>query len=205
MKNALLLVDLQYDFMPGGALGVAGGDQIVPLANRLISAFGLVVATQDWHPPGHKSFASSHPGKKPGDVIDLNGIPQILWPDHCIQNTRGAELHEQLDLSRIHKVFRKGTDPNIDSYSALFDNAHLKSTGLGEYLKQEGVSDVYISGLATDYCVKYSSLDALALGLRVRVIADACRAVNLEARDEQRALDEMRAAGAEVVSSETQP
>lgn len=199
--NALILTDIQNDFCPGGALAVAEGDRVIPVVNRLQPEFDLVVATQDWHPANHGSFAANHPGKKPGDRIELAGLPQVLWPVHCVQNTPGAELHPQLDQSRIARVFRKGVDSEIDSYSGFFDNGHRRSTGLGEYLRERGVSEVYLCGLATDYCVKFTALDALSLGLKTRVIADACRGINLQPGDVDRALDQLWAAGATVVES----
>ncbi len=202
MKRALILVDIQNDFIPGGALAVADGDKVVSVANRIEKAFDLVLATQDWHPANHGSFASQHPGKKPGDVIDLNGIPQVLWPDHCVQRLKGAEFHPQLDRSRVARVFQKGTDPGIDSYSGFFDNGHRRGTGLGEYLKSAGVTDIYIAGLATDYCVKYTALDGRTLGLNVFIVEDACRGVNLNPGDSATALDQMRAAGVQVVDSD---
>ena len=199
--SALILVDLQNDFMPGGALAVPDGDAVIPVANRLARSFGLVVATQDWHPPGHGSFASQHTGKTPGDTVELDGLRQELWPDHCVQGTPGAELHADLDASRIRRVFQKGTDPRIDSYSTFFDNAHRKSTGLADYLKEKGVSEVDLMGLATDFCVKFSVLDAVELGFQVRVIQDGCRGIDLQAGDVSRAIDEMKTAGAVIVSS----
>ena len=202
MKRALILVDIQNDFIPGGALAVAEGDKVVPIANRLQTAFDLVLATQDWHPANHGSFASQHPGMKPGDVIDLNGIAQVLWPDHCVQGSKGAEFHPHLDVRRIAKVFQKGVDPQIDSYSGFFDNGHRRGTGLAEYLRSRSVTDVYIAGLATDYCVKFTSLDARTLGLNTFVIEDACRGVNLQPGDSATALDQMRAAGVNVVASD---
>ena len=202
---ALILIDLQDDFMPEGALAVPGGDAVVPVANRLLRSFDLVVATQDWHPPGHGSFASQYPGKKPGDTIELDGLHQVLWPDHCVKGTSGAELHADLDAGRVTSVFQKGTDPRIDSYSAFFDNAHRKSTGLGDYLREKGVSEVYLMGLATDYCVKFSVLDAAELGFRVNLIQDGCRGIDLQAGDVNKAIGEMKAAGAEVVSSAACP
>jgi nicotinamidase/pyrazinamidase len=202
--NALILVDLQNDFVPGGALPVPEGDAVVPIANRLArdGGFDLVVATQDWHPPDHGSFAANHPGKKPGEVIDLHGLPQILWPVHCVQNTAGAAFLPGLDVGRVEKVFRKGTDPRIDSYSGFFDNGHRKATGLGEYLKSRGVTDVHVLGLATDYCVKFTALDARQLGFRTHLVEDASRGVNLKPADVQRAVEEMRAAGVAVMRSE---
>jgi nicotinamidase/pyrazinamidase len=202
VTEALVLVDLQNDFLPGGALAVEDGDAVVPVANRVQPAFELVVATLDWHPPRHGSFAASHPGRRPGDVIDLHGIEQILWPVHCVQGSPGAEFAPELDRSRIERVFHKGTDPTVDSYSAFFDNAHRRSTGLGDYLRERGVGTVALLGLATDYCVRYSALDARQLGFRTRVVVDGCRGVGLEAGDVERALDEMREAGVEMVTSE---
>ncbi len=195
MKAALILVDIQNDFLPGGSLAVAHGDEVVMVANRVQAEFELVLATQDWHPPDHGSFASNHPGHRIGDVIELAGMPQVLWPDHCVQNSRGAEFHRELDLSRVASVFRKGVDPDIDSYSGFYDNGHRRSTGLGESLRERAVTDVYILGLATDYCVKFSALDAIKLGFTTHVILEGCRGVELDKGDTQRAIDEMRASG----------
>ena len=199
--KALVIVDLQYDFMPGGALAVPEGDAVVDLANRLTLLFGLVVATQDWHPPGHGSFASAHDGKNPGDIIDLNGLRQELWPVHCVQGSEGADFHRDLNLGPVARVFHKGTDPRIDSYSAFFDNAHSRSTGLGEYLKENGVTAVYIMGLATDYCVKFSAIDAVRLGLESYVVTDGCRGIDLSPGDIDKAWDEMRQAGVKLVDA----
>jgi len=199
--RALILVDIQNDFLPGGALGVPAGDEVVPVANRLLDCFPLVVATQDWHPANHGSFASQHPGRQAGDTIDLNGIPQILWPDHCVQGTWGAEFAPGFAVERAQRIFHKGLDRELDSYSGFYDNRRLRSTGLGEYLRERGATDIAIAGLATDYCVKFSVLDAIQLGFRVRVISDACRGVDLQPGDSERALHEMQAAGARVVTS----
>jgi len=199
--NVLILTDLQNDFCPGGALSVPEGDQIIPVVNRLQRRFDLVVATQDWHPANHGSFAANHPGKRPGEIIDLAGLPQILWPVHCVQHTPGAALRADLDQTAIARVFQKGTDPSVDSYSTFFDNAHRKSTGLGDYLKQRGVGEVYLCGLATDYCVKFSALDAMALGFQVYLIVDASRGVNLRGGDVEKAIAEMRTKGVRVVYS----
>lgn len=201
MMRALILVDLQNDFVPGGALAVREGDRVIPIANALQAKFSRVLGTQDWHPANHGSFAASHPGKKPGEVIDLNGLPQILWPVHCLQNTRGGEFVAGLERGRIKRVFQKGIDPGIDSYSCFFDNARRRSTGLAEYLQAEGIRMIYIMGLATDYCVKFSVLDAISLGLETIVIADGCRGVNLHVGDDERAFDEMRSAGARIITS----
>ncbi len=199
--RALILVDLQNDFVPGGALPVPEGDQVVPIANRLQQRFELVVATQDWHPRDHGSFAASHPGKQIGEVIDLNGLSQILWPVHCVQGTPGADLLPGLDRSRVARIFHKGTDPAIDSYSGFFDNGHRKATGLGDYLKEQGVDTVYVMGLATDYCVKFTALDARQLGFKAYLVEDGCRGVNLQPDDVTKAIEEMRRAGVEVVQS----
>lgn len=200
--RALLLVDIQNDFVPGGALAVPDGDQVVRVANRLIPRFELVVATKDWHPVDHGSFASQHPGHKIGDTIDLNGLQQTLWPDHCIQNTTGAGFVEELDMDPIDRVFFKGTDSDIDSYSGFFDNGRRKATGLGDFLQERGVADAFVMGLATDYCVKFTVLDAIELGFQVHLIEDGCRGVDLTAGDSEQAIQEMRKAGARVVRSD---
>jgi nicotinamidase/pyrazinamidase len=199
--DALVLVDIQNDFMPFGALPVAGGDEVVPVANTLAPRFELVVATQDWHPAGHGSFAVNHPGAEPGQAIELGGVPQVLWPPHCVQNTPGASFHSALDVGAVRHVVRKGTDPAIDSYSGFFDNDHRSATGLETLLRERGVTGVTLLGLATDYCVKYTALDGAALGFAVTVISDGCRAVDLSAGDGQRALEEMAAAGCRVLTS----
>jgi len=199
--KALLIVDVQNDFCPGGALAVPEGDRVVPVINRLQARFDLVVATQDWHPPDHGSFAANHPGRQPGEFIELGGLEQVLWPVHCVQHTPGAAFHPDLDVARVAQVFQKGIDPNIDSYGAFFDNGHRRSTGLDDYLKERAVADVYIGGLATDYCVKYTALDAVRLGFATHVIEDACRGVNLEEGDVVRAVEEMRSHGVMIVHS----
>jgi len=199
--NCLVLVDIQSDFLPGGALAVPDGDQIIPVANRLQAAFPLVVATQDWHPANHGSFTANHPGTKVFEQITLNGLPQTLWPVHCVQGTTGAELAPGLQRERIAKIFPKGTDAGIDSYSGLFDNGHRKSTGLGEWLKANGVTAVFVCGLATDYCVKFTALDAAQMGFRTHFIADASRGVNLRPDDVKHAIAEMNRAGITTVPS----
>jgi nicotinamidase/pyrazinamidase len=199
--RALILVDLQYDFCPGGALAVARGDETIAVANRLIPYFSTVVATQDWHPADHDSFAIRHPGKHPGDVIELGGAPQVLWPPHCVQGSRGAELHADLPRPKITEVFHKGTDRTIDSYSGFFDNGHKKATGLADWLRERWITRVYVMGLATDYCVKATVLDARGLGFDTWVIEDGCRAVELAPGDGERAFAAMREAGATLVES----
>lgn len=200
-KKALIIVDLQNDFCKGGNLEVPNGHEIVPLANQLQAYFDIVIATKDWHPQEHMSFASNHADGQVGDIMEINSMSQILWPDHCIQGTKGAELHPELNTQYIDKIFYKGIDKKIDSYSAFFDNAHQRSTGLGEYLHQHQIKDIFIIGLATDYCVKYSSLDALHVGLNVCVIEDACRGVNLNPDDVKKALKEMHGAGVKLIHS----
>lgn len=199
--KALILVDIQNDFCPGGALAVAEGHAIIPVVNRLMAAFELVVATQDWHPEDHGSFASRHAGKNPGDMHELAGLPQVMWPDHCVQGTEGAEFHPELDTKPIEAVFRKGTDKAVDSYSGFYDNAQRRSTGLVGYLKEKGATEVYVVGLATDYCVKFTALDAAEAGFATAVIADATRGVNLAPGDVDRAIAELAAAGIRVVTS----
>ncbi len=194
-QTALILVDLQNDFLPGGALGVPGGDEVIPLANRLMDDFEIIVATQDWHPPDHGSFAANHPGRQVFEIIDLHGLPQILWPVHCVQGTPGAEFAPGLDAGRITRVFRKGTRPEVDSYSGLFDNGRRHSTGLAEWLREQGVTRVTVCGIATDYCVKFTALDAVAEGFDVTLHLAACRGVNLQPFDVAVAIDEMLAKG----------
>lgn len=200
-KKALVLVDLQNDFCPGGSLPVEEGDKVIPLANQLQSKFEVVVATQDWHPRDHMSFASNHEGAKIGETRVINNMPQIMWPAHCIRQTHGAAFHLDLHLDPETKIFYKGTDSRIDSYSAFFDNAHLRATGLADYLRNEQVTDVYLMGLATDYCVKYSALDAVHTGFNVFVIEDACRGVELNAGDCEAAFNEMKQAGITIIKS----
>src|SRR6266705_2589392 len=199
--KALIIVDLQNDFIPGGALPVRHSDEVISLANQLQRRFDLVLATQDWHPPDHGSFAANHPGKKPGDRIMLDEIEQILWPVHCVQNTHGAQFAPSFDTSRVAHVFHKGIDPRIDSYSTFFDNAHRRHTGLAHYLEKRGIKGIYLMGLALDYCVKYSMLDGRQLGLNTHVIVDGCRGIELEPGDIGRALDEMKRVGAVLLQS----
>jgi nicotinamidase/pyrazinamidase len=197
--KALIIVDMQNDFMPQGALGVPHADALIPVINALIPKFPLVIASQDWHPLDHISFASNHPGKKVGDLVDVEGSPQILWPVHCVCHTKGAEFVSTLHTQKIQAHFYKGTDPKIDSYSTFFDNAHHKSTGLADYLKERGVQELYFVGVATEFCVLYSTLDALQLGFTVTVILDGCRAIDAQA--ERAAIDVMRAKGVKISSS----
>jgi nicotinamidase/pyrazinamidase len=201
MMKALVLVDLQNDFCPGGALAVPEGDHTIPAANRLQTRFPLIVATQDWHPADHGSFAANHPGKRPGDVVELAGLQQILWPVHCVQGTPGAELHPNLMKSRVARIFRKGTDRDVDSYSGFFDNGRRKATGLKDYLDSLSVTEVYVCGLATDYCVKFTALDAVDLGFKAFFVEDASRAVNLSPGDVENAISEMQSKGVAVVKS----
>lgn len=198
--TALILVDLQIDFMPGGALAIPSGLNLLPAVNRLLQcSFDVIVATQDWHPKNHKSFASEE--RQPGEKILLHDKEQILWPVHCVQNSQGAAFVPGWDVTKVDKVIYKGTDLEIDSYSAFFDNAHLKSTGLNDYLKAKKIDKLYVAGVATDYCIKYSVFDALELGFDVYLVKDACQAINLKPNDEETALSEMKSRGAHVTTS----
>lgn len=179
--HALIIVDVQYDFLPGGALAVTEGDTIIPVINGLQENYELVVATQDRHPDDHRSFASAHPDRQPFDIIDLEGLEQTLWPNHCIQGTTGAMLSPQLDTRRIEAIFRKGTDPLIDSYSGFFDNGRRKQTGMASYLKSHGVTAVSVCGLAADYCVYFTAMDALELGFSTDIVADAVKPIDASA------------------------
>ncbi len=198
--RALILVDIQNDFLPGGALAVTDGDAVIAVANALAPAFSLVVATQDWHPAGHESFASQHADRSPGEVIDLHGLPQVLWPDHCVQGSSGAEFAAALTVTP-DAVFQKGTDQRVDSYSGFFDNGRRHATGLAEFLRGKGVDSVFVMGLATDYCVRFTALDAASCGFDTTLVEDGCRGVELSAGDVQAAVDEMRAAGIAIVTS----
>jgi nicotinamidase/pyrazinamidase len=201
-KTALILVDLQNDFFPGGALAVKSGDEIIPIINRLLKCpFDYVIATKDWHPINHGSFAVNH-DKQPGDYVMLAGVDQILWPVHCVQNTEGAEFAPGWDTSRVDCVFCKGTDKDIDSYSTFFDNGRRKSTGLDKSLEDLGIKHIVIAGLATDYCVKYSVLDGIQLGFDTFVVLEGCRGVNLKKADADQALNLMKDAGANLVTIE---
>jgi nicotinamidase/pyrazinamidase len=204
MKRALLLVDLQNDFMPGGALAVREGDQILPVVNDLLfCSFDLIIATKDWHPANHVSFYDNHPDKKIGDTIVLSdGTDQILWPRHCVQGSKGAEFAPGWSCEKVSKVICKGDDPALDSYSAFFDNDYQKSTGLENFLLEEGITDLYIAGLATDYCVKYSVFDARVLNFNTYVIKDACRGVNLSSGDSDEAFQDMENIGVHLISSD---
>ncbi|MFA1625139.1 bifunctional nicotinamidase/pyrazinamidase [Rhizobium mongolense] len=202
--KALLLVDIQNGFCPGGNLPVPDGHQVVPVANKLIDSgkYDLIVASQDWHPPGHGSFASSHPGKKPFEMGELSGKPQMMWPDHCVKNTLDAELHPALKTEEIDLIQQKGENPLVDSYSAFRDNDQDASTGLSDFLEDQGVTELDVCGLATDYCVKFSALDALEMmpGIKVRFIEDASRGITPEGV--AAAIDEMHARGIEIIDSQ---
>lgn len=194
--KALLLIDLQNDFLENGALAVSNASATIPVAQEMMKRFDLVVATQDWHPENHESFASQHKDHGLFDIIDLHGLPQCLWPDHCVQGSFGAEFSTDIDLKQIDKIIQKGTVPSIDSYSGFADNGHRKETELHEYLQSKNVATLYIMGLATDYCVKFTVLDALAKGYTVRLVVDGCRGVNQSPNDSEAAILEMEQAGA---------
>ena len=206
--RALILVDIQRDFCKDGALEVPDGDAVVPVANRIMDKFDLIVSTQDFHPINHKSFRSNN--DVPADEImgELNGVPQVWWPTHCVQGHQGSEFHPNLNTNRMAAIFRKGMNPQVDSYSGFFDNQAVfngritrAATGLEGYLRGLQVSEVYCMGLATDYCVKYTALDAATLRFKTSVIADGCQAVNLNPGDDEAAFEEMRKAGIQVVFS----
>lgn len=200
-SRVLLVVDVQNDFCPGGSLAVEGGDEVVAVINRISPAFARIVATQDWHPTGHLSFASSHPGRKPLEIVDVGGIPQVLWPDHCVQGTPGAELHPRLDTRGAWVILRKGIRVEIDSYSAFFENDRATSTGLAPCLRGLGIGEVFVCGLATDYCVLASALDGVSLGFEVTIVQDACRGVDRPPGSVEKALERMRRAGVRFASS----
>ncbi|MCD7060085.1 bifunctional nicotinamidase/pyrazinamidase [Pelagibacterium xiamenense] len=193
-QNALLVIDLQNDFCPGGALAVEGGDEIVPVVNGLIGQYDHVVLTQDWHPAGHSSFASSHPGKAPFEDIEMPYGPQRLWPDHCVQGTVGADFHPDLDWTKAELVIRKGFRSAIDSYSAFFENDHTTPTGLTGYLRERGITELTLVGLATDFCVAFSALDAVGQGFKAEVLLDGCRGIDIEGSVDDM-LGRMREAG----------
>lgn len=197
--KALLLIDIQNDFLPGGSLAVADGDAVIPIANKLQEKFDLVVATQDWHPPQHQSFASQHKGKNVFDNIKLYGLDQVLWPDHCIQGSSGAEFSSQLDMKKVEAIFRKGTNPEIDSYSGFYDNGHRKTTGLADFLKGRKVKQIYLAGLAADFCVFFSTKDALQEGFETYLIEDATRAISQEGFE--KAKDEIIKKGGHIIKS----
>jgi nicotinamidase/pyrazinamidase len=200
-QSVLLVIDVQNDFCPGGALAVAGGDQVIAPILKIAPRFQHIVLTQDWHPADHTSFASSHPGKQPYETIEMPYGPQTLWPDHCVQQTPGAEFHPDLHLPRAELILRKGFRPQIDSYSAFFENDHTTPTGLAGYLRERGLTRVFLCGLAYDYCVGYSALDARRLGFEAVILQDACRAIDLNGSVAQIEA-EFAAAGVELISSE---
>jgi len=205
MSCALLLIDIQNDFLPTGALPVPEGDAVVPVANKLIPQFNHVVATQDWHPAEHGSFASQHQGHAPGELIKLNGLDQILWPDHCIQQSVGAEFAPELNAEKLHYIVQKGCNPTVDSYSGFADNGERIETLLHHHLQDQGVEVLFICGLALDYCVKFTVLDALKRGYSTYLIEDGCRGVGLQEGDLSAAIAEMSAAGAEIIHSSSVP
>lgn len=195
--KTLIIVDAQIDFMPGGALEVKHGDDIIPVINKIIPEFDLVVATQDWHPENHKSFASNHKDKDPFDSISLNGLQQTLWPDHCVQGTNGASFHQQLNMNAVEAIFRKGMNAEIDSYSGFYDNGHQKTTGLDGYLRVKGADELYFCGLAADICVYYTMLDALKENFKVNLLKNATKPLNLE--DFLKQIDELQAKGVKII------
>lgn len=198
--KALLIVDVQNDFCPGGALAVPGGDKIVPVINKLINEFDAIVQTQDWHPEGHSSFASSHKGKDPYDTIEMDYGTQVLWPDHCVQASEGADFHPDLNIKKTQVIIRKGFRKDIDSYSTFFENDQKTTTGLTGYLKQRGITDLYTVGLATDFCVKWSILDGIDEGFKMHIVKDAVMGIDLDGSVEQ-AWKEMKEKGVKITTS----
>lgn len=184
--KALVVVDVQNDFLPGGSLAVADGDVIIPVINKIMPDYDLVVATQDWHPAGHKSFASAHEGKAPFEDILLNGLPQRLWPDHCVQGTLGAAFSTALDTNHIAAVFRKGMNPDVDSYSGFYDNGRLHAIGLSGYLKEHGISEVHLCGLAADFCVFFTAMDSLAEGFQTFIVQEATKAIDQQGYEDKK-------------------
>mgnify|MGYP005841083025 CR=1 FL=1 len=197
--KTLIIVDAQYDFMPEGALAVENGDAIVPVINTILPRFDLVAATQDWHPQNHKSFASNHQGKDVFEKTTLHGLEQILWPDHCVQGTRGASFHNQLNMTPVEAIFRKGMNPEIDSYSGFYDNGHQKSTGMAGFLREKNAEQLYFAGLAADICVYFTMLDALQEGFGVHLILDATKPLNPE--DFERQKESLQKKGVKMVHS----
>ena len=199
MKSALLLVDLQKDFCKNGALEVKGGDEVIKVANKMAESFSkagsLIIASKDWHPDEHKSFAVNS-NAKIGEIGELNGLAQVWWPKHCVENSLGSEFHGELNSGKINKVIYKGMDKETDSYSAFFDNGKKNKTELDSFLKENGIEVLYIMGLATDYCVKYTVLDALSLGYKVYLVKEGCRGVNISPEDSENAIKEMEKSGA---------
>lgn len=198
--TALLLIDIQNDFLLDGALEVKYGNEVIPIANAMMENFDHIVATQDWHPAGHGSFASQH-DKPVFSMSELNGLPQVMWPDHCVQGSTGAAFHDELNTTAIHTIIQKGTDPAVDSYSGFADNGERIETPLHAHLQSHSINTLYICGLATDYCVKFTVLDALKRGYTVWLIVDGCRGVNQHIHDSQNAIQEMEAAGAQLIAS----
>lgn len=197
--RALVIIDMQNDFIPGGSLAVPEGDKLVPIINNLQEKFDLIIATQDWHPQDHSSFAENHSGKKDFEIIELGGIDQILWPVHCVQNSEGAQFHSDLKTQKLEAIFRKGTNKEIDSYSGFYDNAHLKSTGLSGYLNEKGVSQLYFCGLAAEYCVYFSIIDALKEGFETFLIEDATKAISKT--EFEKAKKEILHAGGKIITA----
>ncbi len=197
--KTLVIVDVQNDFVPGGALAVPCGNEVVPVINELLPHFDLVVATQDWHPKDHKSFASNHEDKEVFDIIELEGLEQKLWPDHCVQDTPGANFVTTLEIKPVEAIFRKGMNPEIDSYSGFYDNGHKKSTGLAGYLKEKGASELYFCGLAGDICVYFTLMDALKEGFTATLIEDASKP--LDASDYRKAKEDILRKGGKIIHS----
>ena len=200
-KNALMVVDVQNDFCPGGALAIQDGDRVIPVINQIQPIFDTIIATQDWHPPDHVSFAANHPGKKVYEIIDIDGISQVLWPPHCISGSMGAAFHPDLETKRFKFILHKGMNPNLDSYSVFLENDRKTPTGMDGYLRSQEITRVFLSGLATDYCVLYSALDAVSSGFETIVVLDACCGVDVPEGNIEKAIRLMKRSGVKIISS----
>ena len=200
-KNALLIVDVQNDFCPGGALAIQGGDKVIPVINQIQPIFDTIIATRDWHPPNHVSFAVNHPGKNVYDIIDINGISQVLWPSHCVSGSIGAAFHPDLETDRFKIILHKGMDPAIDSYSVFLENDKKKLTGMDDFLRHLEITRIFLCGLATDYCVFYSAMDAISFGFETCVVIDACCGVDVPDRNIEKAILLMKSSGVKIISS----
>ncbi len=200
-KNTLMVVDVQNDFCPGGALAIQDGDRVIPVINQIQPIFDTIIATQDWHPPDHVSFAAKHPGKNVYEIIDIDGISQVLWPPHCISGSMGAAFHPDLETKRFKFILRKGMNPNLDSYSVFLENDRKSPTGMDGYLRSQEITRVFLSGLATDYCVLYSALDAVSSGFETIVVLDACCGVDVPEGNIEKAIRLMKRSGVKIISS----
>lgn len=204
-KKALLVVDVQNDFCPGGALAIQDGDRVIPVINQIQPGFDTIIATQDWHPPDHVSFAANHSGKNVHDVIDINGVSQVLWPPHCVSGTSGAAFHPGLETKHFKLILHKGMNPNLDSYSVFLENDKKRPTGLDGYLRSLEITRVFLCGLATDYCVLYSAMDAVSFGFETSIVINACQGVDFPEHSIEKAIRLMKSSGVKIISSAELP